>query len=284
MTVSAAGTGGHASSDPNSPSGSHVPVTVTHVPTAGAPDLHLGRYGRREPPPGDAVGRARTMTGCPGNAIEVATRATWLTAGADSGHAGAAAGATPRRIRLAATGTDAHSHPGSTTPVIPATGTASGVRRQQPLEQRLRHERGDGHRHGRTEEEEGDRPHDDGGGDGPPGGDGRGVQVEFERRAEDGGNRADRGERGPADGGVHRHLRREPYPVEGGPLVLHGPGDAKGDACAPPRIPRRTSCGGTDLPTRPPALAPVRERPSHAVQKPLAQLPLDPLALLPVHP
>lgn len=79
--------------------------------------------------PSEASSRPRTISGCPGKAIEVATRTTGLIAGADSRKASAAAGATPRRIRLPATGTDAHSQPGSTTPAAPATGTASTVRR-----------------------------------------------------------------------------------------------------------------------------------------------------------
>lgn len=74
--------------------------------------------------PSEAANRATTICGWPGNAREVATRTTGLTAGAESRNASAAAGATPRRIKLPATGTDAHSHPGSTTPAAPATGTA----------------------------------------------------------------------------------------------------------------------------------------------------------------
>lgn len=52
-----------------------------------------------------------------------------LIAGADSRNANAAAGVTPRRTRLPATGTDAHSHPGSTNPAAPAVGTANAGER-----------------------------------------------------------------------------------------------------------------------------------------------------------
>ncbi len=47
-----------------------------------------------------------------------------MIAGAESRNASAAAGATPLLIRLLATGTDAHSQPGRTTPAAPAMGTA----------------------------------------------------------------------------------------------------------------------------------------------------------------
>ncbi len=60
--------------------------------------------------------------------MAVAVRTIGLTAGADSRKAKAAAGVTPRAIRLFATGTDAHSQPGSTTPAAPATGTARAGR------------------------------------------------------------------------------------------------------------------------------------------------------------
>lgn len=65
------------------------------------------------------------MAGLPGKAMAVAVRTIGLMAGADSRNAKAAAGSTPRRIRLCATGTDAHSQPGRITPAAPATGTAS---------------------------------------------------------------------------------------------------------------------------------------------------------------
>lgn len=77
----------------------------------------------------EATSRASTISGRPGKATAVAVRTIGLTAGADSRNANAAAGVTPRPIRLLATGTDAHSHPGSTTPATPATGTASAPRR-----------------------------------------------------------------------------------------------------------------------------------------------------------
>ncbi len=64
----------------------------------------------------EASSRASTMTGLAGKAIAVAVSTTGLIAGADSRNANAAAGVTPRPIRLFATGTDAHSQPGSTTP------------------------------------------------------------------------------------------------------------------------------------------------------------------------
>ncbi len=76
----------------------------------------------------EASSRASTMTGLAGKAIAVAVSTTGLIAGADSRNANAAAGVTPRPIRLFATGTDAHSQPGSTTPAIPATGTANAAR------------------------------------------------------------------------------------------------------------------------------------------------------------
>lgn len=76
----------------------------------------------------EASSRASTISGLPGKATAVAVSTTGFTAGADSRNANAAAGVTPRPIRLLATGTDAHSHPGSTTPAIPATGTASAAR------------------------------------------------------------------------------------------------------------------------------------------------------------
>ena len=47
-----------------------------------------------------------------------------LMAGAERRKARAAAGVTPRRTRAPATGTDAHSQPGSTAPAALATGTA----------------------------------------------------------------------------------------------------------------------------------------------------------------
>src|SRR5690606_14813382 len=55
-------------------------------------------------------------------------RTIGLIAGADSRNARAAAGATPRRTSAPATGTDAHSQPGSTAPAAPATGTARAGR------------------------------------------------------------------------------------------------------------------------------------------------------------
>ena len=59
----------------------------------------------------------------------MATSTIGLMAGADSRNATAAPGETPRRIRVAATGTDPHSHPGNATPASPATGTAKEGRR-----------------------------------------------------------------------------------------------------------------------------------------------------------
>ena len=81
----------------------------------------------------EARKRATTISGRPGNATAVATRTIGLIAGADSRNANAAAGATPRRSRPPAIGTDPHSHPGSATPAIPATGTASTARRGSAL-------------------------------------------------------------------------------------------------------------------------------------------------------
>src|SRR5256884_7481024 len=75
-----------------------------------------------------AANRARTIRGLRGNATAVAVSTIGLIAGADSRNANAAAGVTPRRTSAPATGTDAHSHPGRTTPAIPATGTASAGR------------------------------------------------------------------------------------------------------------------------------------------------------------
>ncbi len=73
----------------------------------------------------DATKRAPTTSGCPGNATAVEIITMGLMAGADSRKANAAAGLTPRRTRLPATGTEAHSQPGSTTPAAPAAGTAA---------------------------------------------------------------------------------------------------------------------------------------------------------------
>ncbi len=55
----------------------------------------------------------------------MAVSTTGLIAGADNRNASAAEGVTPRRTKAPATGTDAHSQPGSTAPANPATGTAS---------------------------------------------------------------------------------------------------------------------------------------------------------------
>src|SRR3989442_6229724 len=65
------------------------------------------------------------MAGFPGKAAAVAVSTIGLIAGAERRKANAADGVTPRRIRLFATGTEAHSQPGRTTPATPATGTAS---------------------------------------------------------------------------------------------------------------------------------------------------------------
>jgi dienelactone hydrolase len=72
-----------------------------------------------------ATNRASTISGLPGNATAVAVSTIGLIAGADSRNVSAAAGVTPRRTSAPATGTDAHSQPGSTAPAAPATGTAS---------------------------------------------------------------------------------------------------------------------------------------------------------------
>src|SRR5262249_34252802 len=69
--------------------------------------------------------RAATTCGRPGNATAVATTTTGLIAGEASRNASAAGGATPRAISPPATGTDAHSQPGSSAPAAPATGTAA---------------------------------------------------------------------------------------------------------------------------------------------------------------
>ena len=73
----------------------------------------------------DAMNRATTIIGSPGKATKVEASTMGLMAGAESRKARAAAGATPRDIRPLATGTEAHSQPGSTAPAAPATGTAS---------------------------------------------------------------------------------------------------------------------------------------------------------------
>ncbi len=53
------------------------------------------------------------------------TSTAGFTAGAASRNVSATAGATPRRIRLPAIGTAAHSQPGRPIPAMPATGTPS---------------------------------------------------------------------------------------------------------------------------------------------------------------
>jgi hypothetical protein len=58
----------------------------------------------------------------------VAVNTIGLIAGAASKNANAAAGVTPWRTNAPATGTDAHSQPGSTAPATPATGTARSGR------------------------------------------------------------------------------------------------------------------------------------------------------------
>lgn len=73
----------------------------------------------------EANNRATIICGLPGKATNVETNTMGLMAGADNKNARAAAGATPRAINDPATGTDAHSQPGSTKPAAPATGTAS---------------------------------------------------------------------------------------------------------------------------------------------------------------
>src|SRR6266508_1278930 len=73
----------------------------------------------------DATSRETATIGLPGNATAVDAITTGLIAGADSRNASAAAGVTPRLINAADTGTEAHSHPGSTAPDTLATGTAS---------------------------------------------------------------------------------------------------------------------------------------------------------------
>src|SRR5690242_6584432 len=72
-----------------------------------------------------ATPRPRTIAGLFGNATAVAVSTTGFNAGEASRNASAAAGVTPRRTRAPATGTDAHSQPGRTTPAAPAIGTAS---------------------------------------------------------------------------------------------------------------------------------------------------------------
>ena len=73
----------------------------------------------------EATNRASVISGWPGNATYVDTSTTGLIAGAASRKVSAADGATPRAIKPPDTGTDAHSHPGRTTPDAHATGTAS---------------------------------------------------------------------------------------------------------------------------------------------------------------
>ena len=125
----------------------------------------------------EASSRASTISGLPGKAMAVAVRTIGLIAGADSRNAKAAAGVTPRRIRLsrpAPTRTRSragrprrHRRPGRRAP-------GCG---QQPGEHPRRYERVDRRRHDRAEQQEGQRLHGDGEEDGPPGGDGRGVEV-----------------------------------------------------------------------------------------------------------
>jgi hypothetical protein len=71
----------------------------------------------------EATNRATAIIRRPGNAITVATSTTGLIAGAASRKVSAAAGCVPRRISEQATGTEAHSQPGSTMPAIPAAST-----------------------------------------------------------------------------------------------------------------------------------------------------------------
>jgi len=73
----------------------------------------------------EATNRASTNSGRPGKATAVAISTTGLIAGADSRKVSAAAGGTPRDISPPATGTEPHSHPGSSSPAAPATGTAA---------------------------------------------------------------------------------------------------------------------------------------------------------------
>ena len=64
----------------------------------------------------EATNRPSTISGLFGNATQVEASTIGLMAGADSRNASAAAGATPRVISDPATGTDAHSQPGSDHP------------------------------------------------------------------------------------------------------------------------------------------------------------------------
>ena len=81
----------------------------------------------------EAPNRATAIIGWFGKATNVDTITTGLIAGLESRNASAAAGATPRAIIPPATGTDAHSQPGSTTPAAPATGTARAGREGSAL-------------------------------------------------------------------------------------------------------------------------------------------------------
>src|SRR5262249_1179638 len=71
-----------------------------------------------------ATARATTISGFLGKATAVAVGTIGLIAGEASRNASAAAGVMPRRTSAPATGTEAHSQPGRTTPAVPATGTA----------------------------------------------------------------------------------------------------------------------------------------------------------------
>ncbi len=77
----------------------------------------------------DAVSRATTIAGWPGNATEVATNTTGLIAGALSMKARAAGPAAPSPNRRRAAGTEPHSQPGSAAPATPAARTAALGRR-----------------------------------------------------------------------------------------------------------------------------------------------------------
>jgi hypothetical protein len=71
-----------------------------------------------------AISLAHTIDGVAVNATAVATSTIGLIDGADSMNANDADGRTPRSISRFEIGTEPHSHPGSTAPQTPATGTA----------------------------------------------------------------------------------------------------------------------------------------------------------------
>ena len=75
----------------------------------------------------DAMNRASTSAGSPGKATNVETNTMGLIAGAASRNVRADEAGTPFETSEPATGTDAHSQPGSSIPAQPETGTANAL-------------------------------------------------------------------------------------------------------------------------------------------------------------